>query len=499
MNKLHLFRALRHHIKLAEKRSVAYEQNKVAKVLLYIGGSFVVLYLVFIAIMLALIANTSSSQTTYEFLFGLLPFFLAADFLVRFISQQTPVQLIKPYSLLPISKYTCVEMFVLSSVVSPNNLVWTAVTVPYVLMTTLFCDGFWASMGIVVSFQLLVTVNSQWYMLVRTLINQSLKWWVLPIAVYALVFSPLYCDSIDTLFDIYSSLGRGFAFWHPLHYFGLLLVLFAFIELNKRMQFHFTYLENANVEAPKMRSVSEFRMFDRFGQTGEYLKLEIKSLIRNKNMRKSFVFSTLFTIFLSLVVSFTDLYQDDFSKIFWVAYVFMLYGANTLMKIMCAEGNYIDFLAVHKENIMQLLRAKYFFYGSMLVLPFLLMLPTVFTGKHSLLALFSMMCFTAGPVYCLFMQMAVYNRQTMPLNTKFISKGNVENNYFQIVALLLAMFLPVIVISSLRTMFSENTAYLVLLVFGIAFIATYSLWIANIYRRFMKRRYVNMESFRATR
>ena len=499
MNKLHLFRALRHHIKLAEKRSVAYEQNKVAKVLLYIGGSFVVLYLVFIAIMLALIANTSSSQTTYEFLFGLLPFFLAADFLVRFISQQTPVQLIKPYSLLPISKYTCVEMFVLSSVVSPNNLVWTAVTVPYVLMTTLFCDGFWASMGIVVSFQLLVPVNSQWYMLVRTLINQSLKWWVLPIAVYALVFSPLYCDSIDTLFDIYSSLGRGFAFWHPLHYFGLLLVLFAFIELNKRMQFHFTYLENANVEAPKMRSVSEFRMFDRFGQTGEYLKLEIKSLIRNKNMRKSFVFSTLFTIFLSLVVSFTDLYQDDFSKIFWVAYVFMLYGANTLMKIMCAEGNYIDFLAVHKENIMQLLRAKYFFYGSMLVLPFLLMLPTVFTGKHSLLALFSMMCFTAGPVYCLFMQMAVYNRQTMPLNTKFISKGNVENNYFQIVALLLAMFLPVIVISSLRTMFSENTAYLVLLVFGIAFIATYSLWIANIYRRFMKRRYVNMESFRATR
>lgn len=499
MNKLHLFRALRHHIKLAEKRSVAYEQNKVAKVLLYIGGSFVVLYLVFIAIMLALIANTSSSQTTYEFLFGLLPFFLAADFLVRFISQQTPVQLIKPYSLLPISKYTCVEMFVLSSVVSPNNLVWMAVTVPYVLMTTLFCDGFWASMGIVVSFQLLVAVNSQWYMLVRTLINQSLKWWVLPIAVYALVFSPLYCDSIDTLFDIYSSLGRGFAFWHPLHYFGLLLVLFAFIELNKRMQFHFTYLENANVEAPKMRSVSEFRMFDRFGQTGEYLKLEIKSLIRNKNMRKSFVFSTLFTIFLSLVVSFTDLYQDDFSKIFWVAYVFMLYGANTLMKIMCAEGNYIDFLAVHKENIMQLLRAKYFFYGSMLVLPFLLMLPTVFTGKHSLLALFSMMCFTAGPVYCLFMQMAVYNRQTMPLNTKFISKGNVENNYFQIVALLLAMFLPVIVISSLRTMFSENTAYLVLLVFGIAFIATYSLWIANIYRRFMKRRYVNMESFRATR
>ena len=499
MNKFQLFRTLRRHIKLAEKRSVAYEQNKVAKVLIYIGGAFVVLYLVFIAIMLALIANVSTSQTPYEFLFGLLPFFLVVDFFVRFVSQQTPVQLVKPYSLLPISKYMCVEMFVLSSVVTPNNLVWTAVTVPYVLMTTLFSDGLAASLGIIVSFQLFVTINSQWYMLVRTMINQSLKWWILPVVVYAVLFSPFYFDSIGALFDISSSLGWGFTFWHPLYYIVLLLVLGAFIEGNKRLQYRLTYMESANAGDAKLRSVSEFRMFDRYGQTGEYLKLEIKSLMRNKNMRKSFVFSTLFAVVLSLVVSFTDLYQDDFSKIFWVAYVFLLYGANTLIKIMCAEGNYIDFLAVHKENIMQLLKAKYFFYSSILVLPFLLMLPTVFTGKHSLLALFSMMCFTAGPVYCLFMQMAVYNRQTMPLNTKFISKGNVENNYFQLVALLVAMFLPVVVISVLRISFSEVASYSVLLVAGIAFIMTYNLWIANIYRRFMKKRYKNMESFRATR
>lgn len=499
MNKLQLFRTLRRHIKLAEKRSVAYEQNRTAKVLLYIGGAFVILYLVFIAIMLALLANTSSSTTPYEFIFGLIPFFLAVDFGFRFISQQTPVQLIKPYSLLPIPKYTCVEMFVLSSIATPNNLIWTAVTIPYVLMTTLFNDGLAASLGIIISFQVMVTVNSQWYMLVRTLINQSLKWWILPIIVYAAVFSPIYIDDFEALFDIYSALGRGFTFWNPLYYLPLLLLLWAFVEVNKRLQYHFTYIENANVGDAKMKSVTEFRMFDKYGQTGEYIKLEIKSLIRNKNMRKSFIFSTIFAIFLSLVVSFTDLYQDDYSKIFWVAYVFLIYGANTLIKIMCAEGNYIDCLAIHKENIMQLLKAKYYFYSSMLVLPMLLMLPTVFTGKHSLLALLSMMCFTAGPVYCLFMQMAVYNRQTMPLNTKFISKGNMENNYFQVVALIVAMFLPVVVISILRTSFTENIAYLTLLIAGIAFMVTHNLWIANIYKRFMKRRYINTESFRATR
>ena len=202
---------------------------------------------------------------------------------------------------------------------------------------------------------------------------------------------------------------------------------------------------------------------------------------------------------LSLVISFTDLYDDDVYKAFWVVYTFVLYGALMMIKIMSAEGNYIDGLMIHKENIMQLLRAKYYFYSMMLLLPFLLMLPTVFTGKYTLLSMLSMMSFTAGPVYCLLMQMAVYNRQTIPLNTKFISKGNIENNYFQLVAEMLAMFAPVCIISVLKALCGETVTYVILLLVGLVFVSAHKLWIRNIYRRFMKRRYANMESFRATR
>lgn len=499
MNKLQLLRVLRKHIKLAEKRSVAYEQNKIAKLFLYIGGAFIIVYLMFIAIILALIANNLSSYTPYELLFGLAPFLLVADFIIRFIGQQTPVQLIKPYSLLPISKYACVEMFIYSSVITPNNLLWTAVTVPYAIMTVLFSEGVFAALGVVVSFQVLVTINSQWYMLVRTLINQTVKWWVLPVVFYALVFMPLYLKDIGYLFNFYSSAGDGFAYWHPLNYLLIIFVLAAFVELNKRVQYHFTYVESSGTEKTKMKNVSELRAFDRYGEIGEYLKLETKSLMRNKNLRKSFMFATIFVIMLSLVISFTDLYEDDFFTVFWIVYIFVLYGSIQLIKIMSAEGNYIDCLMIHKENIIQLLRAKYYFYTAILFLPLLLMLPTVFMGKYSLLALLSMMCFTAGPVYCLLMQMAVYNRQTIPLNTKFISKGNVESNYFQVIAELVAMFCPVMIISILKGLLSEDLVFIVLLVVGLAFILTHKLWIRNIYKRFMVRRYKNMCSFRATR
>lgn len=500
MNKLQLLRLLRHHISLSEKRSPIYEQNRWAKLVIYIMGSFVFVYMIFIAISLALVANESSVYTPCEFLYSLLPFFLVADFFFRFIGQQTPVQLIKPYSLLPIPKYACVECFILSSIITPNNFIWMAITIPYVLMTTLFHDGFFVSLGLVISYQLIVMINSQWYMLCRTLINTNVLWWILPVSVYVMLFSPIYFDKFDMLLVFFSTWGTGLSSWHPLWWSGAFLVLVAFIEINKRVQFHLTYIENNNVSGNvKLRTVSELKMLDRYGEVGEYLKLEVKSLMRNKNMRKTFTFGLIFVLLLSLLISFTDIYQDSFSRAFWVVYTFVLFGAMSLIKIMCAEGNYIDGLMIHKENLIQLLKAKYYFYSGILFMPFLLMLPTVFMGKYTLLMLVSMMCFAAGPVYCMLMQMAVYNRQTIPLNVKFIGKGSIETNYIQIVVELLAMFLPVAFIFVFRFFFNESIVYLILLIIGLSFMLTHEMWIRNIYHRFMTRRYANMEGFRASR
>ena len=44
-----LFKALRKHRKLAEKRAINYEQNKTAKVLIYVLSGFMIGYLIFFA------------------------------------------------------------------------------------------------------------------------------------------------------------------------------------------------------------------------------------------------------------------------------------------------------------------------------------------------------------------------------------------------------------------------------------------------------------------
>ena len=95
--------------------------------------------------------------------------------------------------------------------------------------------------------------------------------------------------------------------------------------------------------------------------------------------------------------------------------------------------------------------------------------------------------------------MAVYNKQTIPLITKFISKSGVENNYFQIAAEMIAFILPMILVSTLQTVFGDTVSYLVMLIIGISFISTYPIWLSNIYHMMMKKKYELLDGFRASR
>lgn len=502
MKKLELLRTLRNHLRLSEKRSPAWEQNKIGKAFLWFVVIIAAFYLIMLAIMMSLIVNSSESITAYEFMYGILPFITAIDFLFRFVFQQTPAQMVKPYALLPISKYACIDCFLVNSLLSGYNWVWMLMFIPYSIMSVVFSEGLFAMIGFLLGLLLIMLLNSQWYMLARSLINRHIGWWGMVLVVYAVIFAPCYIGKnagIDTFCDLYAKAGEGFTFWNPLYYFAVFLAIAVLLFINRRLQHRIVWEELGKIETETVRGAVQFTAFNRMGELGEYLKLEIKGILRNKNQRKSFIFSTVLITALSLLLSFTEIYDNPWMTNFWCIYCFALYGAMGLVKIMCYEGNYIDCLMIHQEHIISLLRAKYYFFTVLLLLPFLLMLPTVFTGKCTLLMLLSYAVFTAGFEYFLFFQMAVYNKQTMPLNTKFIGKGSMENSWLQVGIQMAVFIAPIIVISILRSLLSETGAYLIILLIGLIFITIHQYWIRNIYRRMMQRRYENLESFRATR
>ena len=165
---------------------------------------------------------------------------------------------------------------------------------------------------------------------------------------------------------------------------------------------------------------------------------------------------------------------------------------------MGSEGNYIDLLMVHEENILALLKAKYYFHVGILVVPLLLMLPAVIAGKFSILMMVAYMLLSSGVLYCVLFQLAVYNKQTVPLNQKLTGKNSVENG-FQLLIEMAAMFAPLVLVSVMILLFEESTAYIVLALLGLVFTIAHPLWLRNVYRRMMARKYENLEGFHATR
>lgn len=502
MNRLSLFRELRRHRKLAERRSLNLEQNKAARFMVWFMTGFVLVYLAGFAILLALLANGSDTVTAVELICGIMPFVLAFDFLVRFLAQQTPAQMVKPYTLLPIYKYACIDHFIATSLLSLGNLTWFVVLVPYALMAVVFSHGLAVTLGMLFFWWLLILANSQWYSIVRTLINDHLAWWLLPVAFYAVVCLPWYISGhprIEHMFEAYAAAGTAIELHHPWPYLAAIAILAAMTAINRKIQHAHVWKELSRIDETHLKHISHFSFLDKYGEVGAFLQLEIKGSLRNKNPRKTFIFATAIVLLFSMVIAFTEVYDSPFMQNWWCLYNFAIYGAMMLVKVMCNEGNYIDCLMVRKENILSLLRAKYIFYSALLLLPFLLMLPPVFKGKFSLLMLVAYGLFTAGFQYFILFQMAVYNKQAVPLNTKFISKSGMENNYTQMVAEIACMTLPMALLSTLQLFMGDTLSYCAMSAIGLAFIATHRLWLRNIYRRMMARSYENMEAFRATR
>lgn len=504
MKRIDLFKTLRKHRKLAEKRALNFDQNRAAKCFVWIISSVVVIYLLFLAVLLSLAANDSVTTTPMEFTFGLLPFVLLVDFSIRYLAQEAPSQTIKPYLLLPIPKYACIDSLLISSVFTGGNFIWFFLLIPYSIMSLMFSYSLWMVAVFLILWWLLIVINNQWMMLCKTLITGSQLWWVLPVGGFALLFLPIIIalgkdSGWEQTFDLYANIGTMLEGRNPLPLVGAIAVLALLFEANRLLQYRNIWAELGKAKTTKLKTVSQLSFLDKFGDMGMYLKLEIKTIIRNKNPRKSFLTAIVTVIFFSLVISFTDVYDGDNFTTFWCLYNYVIFSSISLSNIMGSEGNYIDGLMIHKENLLSIFKAKYIFNALMLLLPMLLMLPPVLTGKWSFYMVVSYAVFTAGIQFFAFFQMAVYNKQTVPLNTKFISKANMNVNYVQLVVSFGAYLVPMGFFAILMRFCSPMVAYTVFLVIGLAFVCTSNIWLRNVYNRLMKRKYENMESFRASR
>ena len=258
------------------------------------------------------------------------------------------------------------------------------------------------------------------------------------------------------------------------------------------------YNELSKKEDTKIKHVSEYKFLDKYGEVGEYIRLEIKLIIRNKTVKTQFRMGLIVMLGFSFALAFTDVYDGSYMTSFICLYNYAVLPIMTLGQVMSFEGNYIDGLMSRKESIFNLLRAKYYLTTLIILVPFLIMMFPIAKGKITLLAAIAYLIFVVGFVFFMLLQLAVYNTRTLPLNSNLM-KSNKSSNWIQGLVTGGAFMLPLLIDKLLSALLPEEVAHTILIVIGFGFIVTHNHWIKNIYKRFMKRRYQNMEEFRASR
>lgn len=474
-----------------------FEKNRFAKFLLAFNVAFWAAYLIFIGVMLYLaLSEEAPHMEPYHLLNSGLPIILLLDFLVRFL-MQVPAQEVKPYLLLPVPRHKVVNLYLLRAGLNGFNLFWLFLFVPFSLLSVTRFYGLTGVLLYNLGVVLLMVANAYWSVLARSFIRQSAVWMLLPAGVYGVMALLEFLPDTGWTGRFFMDLGEGYILGSPLA-FGLTLVCIGgLFLLNSRMQERFIFQELGRVEDKNVR-ISNYRFLDGYGLTGEYIRLELKLMFRNKVPKRQFWMFIVCMAFFAMML-YLDTYEGSMMNNFVMVYCFGLLGLMTLSTIMSSEGNYIDGLMVRQESIRELLHAKYYTQCALLVIPFLMTLPSaILTDTVTLTTLLGYLSFTMGCTFPMMMQLAVYNNRTINLNASAMQKSG-GNSAYQTLIVGCSLGVPLIVTGILQAFTDADTTYLILLLMGLPGIALHKWWIENIYRRFRQRRYANMEGFRNTR
>ena len=496
---MNLYKIIKQNQKLAEKRNPAFDTNRFAKFLMYFMIVYWAAIFLFLGVSLPfMFEGLVPNMEPYHIMNQGILYVMAGDFLMRFMAQPSVSQEIKPYLLMPVKRKKLISLLLLKSGLDGYNFIWFFVYVPFAFLTVIRFYGFGGMFLYLIGIWLIFVFNNYWYLLCKLLLGEKTLWLLLPTAVFgALGAAEFLLDGLPVS-RFTMDLGEGFIEGNPLSFLFVLACIGVMFLINLKLQQRMIYNELSKKEDTKIKRVSEYKFLDKYGEVGEYIRLELKLIARNKTVKTQFRMGLIVMLGFSFALAFTDVYDGSYMTSFICLYNYAILPIMTLGQVMCFEGNYIDGLMSRKESIFNLLRAKYYLTTLIILVPFLIMFFPIAKGKITLLTAIAYLIFVVGFVFFMLLQLAVYNTRTLPLNANLM-KSNKSSNWIQGLITGCAFMLPLLIDKLLSALLPEEVAHIILIVIGLGFIATHNLWIKNIYKRFMKRRYKNMEEFRASR
>lgn len=499
---IRLYKEINRLTKLQNRRHPMFYKKMAMKVFMVVMNIFVIGYLFFIGVMLKdILQSARAGMEPYNLFNEGMLFLLILDMAFRFIGQETPSVKARPFLLLPVPRKMVTDCYLGKILLMPVNLLWMALLIPFTVKAVFPFYGVGGCIGYLFGWWLLIVLNSYFYLLTRTLLLKHILWIALPIVIYGGLLSFVFLPDVDFMGYFFMYLGEGWMQGQLWTYLLIVVGIILLFLLNRSIQTRAIYSETAGEatsKTPKRQIRTDFTWFNRFGITGEFIKMEIKSVSRNKTICSQMVMLAGATILFSLILTFSPDVYGTTGNAFWLYYCFYMM-TTPLLHTLSTEGNYMDGLMVRKELLIDLLKGKYFFYCLLELMPLLLMLPAVIASTVTTGCWLAYYLIVIGFCIPVSMQTAPFTNYSTPMNQK-LTGGNSNNNIgITFLWMGIVMAAPLGIQFMTGYFFSNTVAYLVLSFLGIIGFLTNPYWLTSLYKCICLRRYHNMEGFRSSR
>ncbi len=493
-----LQKELRNHQWKAFRRHPMFERNMGVKIFMFLMfGILGMEFLTFGFFLDKLLLEVGTYTRAIDAFNACLLYLFLGDFLIKFFFKRSSSMQIAPYLSLPVERNKLFDFLLVKEFSNVWNMYLLFLVVPFAFKSITPYYNVGTAFLYIIFIYLLCVANSFLVRIIDDFFKRNFLLTLIPIAAVAAVFYTAF--GLDVHFGKYTQLmGEELLNNNVFFWLGLLLLMILLRIVSRSQMRGDLYREMQGVKEAKVQTFSSLSFLDKFGDVGDAINMEIKMILRSKRLKNqlfSMVFMILYGFF--LIYKMDDMIQHNlFFSVFW--FTFMMGGLGLIMGqyLFMTESSSFDGFMARNYSMSKLLRAKYILYSAYAFVVALLLLIPVFQGKISLLLVVSAFFFVIGPIFCMIFQNAVYNKSPLDLfeSGMFNWKGTSSS---MLMITLITMFVPVVFIMIIGAVFSSTTAYYVMLVVGLAFTLTSNVWMEWTYKRFMKRRYKNMEGFRS--
>ncbi|MDE1193190.1 MAG: DUF5687 family protein [Arachidicoccus sp.] len=473
-------------------------KNAGKSVAIQIVIGFFVLYILAIAIFIGFSLNSILQhlfprQDEITVFCGLLFYYFAVDFVLRFMLQDLPTISVAPYLQLNISKKSIAQFLNIKSLFSVFNIFPIILFAPFIAKEV----GSTYSCGTALAFIITtigITIFNHFLLLYlkrKTILNST---WMVAFFIVVVLFAIADHFSLFSLREISVKV-----FLYVLHHqwtvvVPVILAVAAFFN-NNNFVLKNLYIDS-DTKRTKEKETIEYSWLTRFGKIGELIALEVKLIIRNKRPRS--------LLFLSLIflgygfMFFKPIYIDKnmlgmllFGSTFITGMFVITYGQF----LFAWQSSSFDGLMVGSSDIKDYIKAKFAFMNIYSTLALLISLLYGFISWKIIPVLFAGYFFNIGitPVITGYFATLHYKALDLSKSSTFNYQGISAVQYLFSVIIMLIGFL---LYFPLGFFINPWAGIISVGLIGIIFYVLRDKLIGLIYKNFLKNKYKILEGFR---